>query len=88
MHVQEATAALILGEFELAGHAMHVVTVVAATVTEYVPVTQCVHRAEPVVSLYVPAAHVEHVEPSGPVYPLLQAGLTQAALEELAIGEV
>ncbi len=67
MHVQATAAELILVEFELAGHVRQVVAVVAATVVEYVPVPQCVHGAEPVVFLYVPAAHVEHVPPFGPV---------------------
>jgi hypothetical protein len=40
-----------------------------------------------VVVLYLPAAHGVQVSPSGPVYPALQAGLVQAALDELAIGE-
>jgi hypothetical protein len=54
---------------------------------EYVPATQAMHRAVPVVFLYVPTAHVEHM-PSGPVYPALQTGLIQAHLDELAMGEM
>ncbi len=61
MHVQATAAELVLGEFELAGHARQVVAVVAAAVGEYDAARQCVHGAEPVVSLYVPAAHVEHI---------------------------
>ena len=53
---------------------------------EYFPVTQGVHGAGPVPTLYVPAMHVEHM-PSVPVYPALQAELIQAALDVLTAGE-
>ena len=46
---------------------MQVVAVVAPGIVEYVPATQAMHGADPVVVLYVPVAHVEHVEPSGSV---------------------
>ena len=48
--------------------------------------TQGVHAAEPIPTLYVPAAHVEHI-PSGPVYPALHGGKIQAALDVLVAGE-
>ena len=48
---------------------MHVLDVVAPTVVEYVPIAQLLHVAGPVIALYFPATHSEHVPPSGPVYP-------------------
>ena len=66
MHVQAVVVELWLFEFELAGHARQAVCAVAAGIVEYVPATQGVHAAGPVPTLYVPAAHVEHM-PSGPV---------------------
>jgi hypothetical protein len=54
---------------------------------EYVPAVQCVQAAVPVVGLYVPAAHVEHI-PSGPVYPGSQGSHIQELMDELAMEEV
>jgi hypothetical protein len=51
----------------------------------YLPNTQSVHTALPVVSLYFPIAHAEHDPPLGPVYPALQA---QAVAAALAPGEL
>ena len=51
------------------GQARHAATDVAAFVVEYVPDPQSVHAAEPVTSLYFPAAQGVHVLPAGPVYP-------------------
>ena len=45
-----------------------------------------VQSAEPVVSLYVPAANDEQMSPSGSVYPVLQ-NVIQASLDVLATGE-
>ncbi len=44
---------------------------VAPVVVRYLPGPQSVHEAEPIASLYFPAAHSEHVSPSAPVYPVL-----------------
>jgi hypothetical protein len=73
LQAQAVTTVLVPGEFELPGHARQVVTPVAADVPEYVPTPQLLHATLPVVLLYLPAAHGEHVPPSGPVYPALQA---------------
>ena len=54
---------------------------------EYFPATHGVHGAGPVPTLYVPAAHVEHM-PSGPVYPALHGGKIQAVLDVLEAGDV
>ncbi len=51
MHVQATAAELILGEFELAGHATQVAAAVAPTVVEYMPAPQLVHATEPLASL-------------------------------------
>ncbi len=59
LHVQEVTTELGLGELEFAGHAIHVVAIVAPTVVEYVPAPQLVHAALPVVE-YVPGPQSEH----------------------------
>ena len=69
LHLQAASAELVLGEVELPGHVRQVV---AATIPEYVPAAQSVHAALPVVVLYFPTPHPTHVPPSGPVYPALQ----------------
>ena len=86
LQVQEARAELAIGELEFAGHAIHVVATVAPTVVEYVPAPQSVQTALPVAILYLPATQAVH-EPAGPVYPALQSGLIQAALDVLAMGE-
>ena len=49
LHLQAASAELVLGEVELPGHVRQVV---AATIPEYVPAAQSVHAALPVVVLY------------------------------------
>lgn len=84
--MQAAAVELCIGEFELTAHARHTVAAVAAGIVEYVPATHGVQAAEPVPTLYVPAAHVEHM-PSGPVYPALHGRKIQAALDVLATGE-
>jgi hypothetical protein len=88
LHAQLAAAVLPSEEFEFAGHARHAAADVAAVVGEYVPAAQSVHAALPVAVLYLPATQAVHGPPSGPVYPALQPRLIQAALDELAIGEV
>lgn len=88
MHAQLAAAVLPCGEFELAGHARHVAAAVAPAVVEYVPFPQSVHSALPLTVLYLPASQAVHELLSGPVYPAPQSAAIQAALDELAIGEV
>jgi hypothetical protein len=46
---------------------------------EYSPAGQLMHVAEPIASLYVPAAHAPHAPPSGPVCPVLQTHWATAA---------
>jgi hypothetical protein len=46
---------------------------------EYSPAGQLVHVAEPIASLYFPAAHAPHAMQSGPVCPTLQTQLATAA---------
>jgi hypothetical protein len=58
--------AAVAPEYVPAPHGVHVVADVAAGVAEYFPAAHDVQVALPVVSLYVPNAHAEHV-PSGPV---------------------
>ena len=46
--------------------------------------------SEPFTSLYVPATHATHAEPSGPVYPTLQVQLVMMLLpgpEEALVGQ-
>jgi hypothetical protein len=85
LHAQAATAELKLGESELPGHARQVDSAVAAVETEYVPTPQLLQAALPLAILYVPAAHVEHTPPSGPVDPALQV---QSAMASLELGEL
>lgn len=71
----------------MTGHVRQAVAAVAAGIVEYVPAMQGVHAPVPVPTLYVPAAHVEHM-PSGPVYPALQGTGMQELMDELAMDEV
>ena len=48
-------------------------------------VGQSVHTALPVVDLYFPVTHAEHVPPFAPVYPTMHV---QAATAELGLGEL
>ena len=86
--IQESLDELAVDEVEPEGHARQVVATVAPAVVEYCPAAQSVQFALPVMVLYLPAAHGAQTPPSGPVYPASQARLIQAALDELAIGEV
>ncbi len=85
LHTQALTTELAFGELEFAGHARHVVAIVAPTDIEYVPAKQSVHVAVPEMILYLPETHAAHGPPSGPVKPTLQA---QALIPELAFGEL
>jgi hypothetical protein len=73
---------------ELAGHARQVAASVAPGVVEYVAAAQSEQAALPAAILYLPATQAVHVPPSGPVYPALQAGVIQSALDVLAMGEL
>ncbi len=75
---QLALRVLPLGEFENVGQLTHEISAEAPGIVEYVPTPQSVHDAEPVVDFHVPAAHVLHVPPSGPVVPVLQTQLVCA----------
>ncbi len=83
-------------EYVLAGHAAHVSEVLAPTVAEYMPapqptqevvvseyfpVSQLVHAALPLCTLYVPATQAEHSAPFAPVNPALQEHAAAAVLE-------
>jgi hypothetical protein len=85
LHTQALTAELAVGELEFAGHARHVVAIVAPTDIEYVPTKQSVHTPVPEMILYLPETHATHGPPSGPVKPMLQA---QALTAALAFGEL
>ena len=67
---------------ELEAHPTQVAADVAPVVGEYFPAAQSAHTALPVAILYLPATQAVH-EPSGPVYPALQAVAMQAVLLEL-----
>ena len=54
-------------EPEFAGHARQVVSTVAPTVAEYLPVPQLVQAAAPFVILYCPAVQAVQMPPDGPV---------------------
>ena len=59
---------------------MHVLDVVAPTAVEYVPIAQLLHVAGPIIALYCPATHCEHVLPSGPVEPALHVQAVETEL--------
>jgi hypothetical protein len=77
LQVQFIKAEFPADEKEFDGQAVHVE---APTVIEYVPDPHSVHRAAPIDALYFPAAHAEHVPPSGPEKPALQAQLVKTEL--------
>jgi hypothetical protein len=60
LQVQEVSAVLETGEYELEGHATHALATVAPAVTEYVPAVQFVHTVAPVVAEYVPVIQFVH----------------------------
>ena len=59
-------------EYVPISQSMHVLDIVAPTAVEYVQISQLLHVAGPVIALYFPATHSEHVPPSGPVEPASQ----------------
>jgi hypothetical protein len=65
-------------EFEFPGQAPHAAADTAAVLALYKLTPQSVQAAEPAVALCVPAAHAEHVPPSGPEYPVLQTQIVDA----------
>jgi hypothetical protein len=88
LQVQALRATLAIGEFEFVGHSVHCDSAIACVNCPYFPAPQSVQTALPVAILYFPATQAVHVPPAGPVNPALQAVLTQAALDVLAMGEV
>ncbi len=54
-------------ENEYTGHNVHVSSNISANSVEYLPATQRVHAADPLVSLKVPATQLAQAFPSGPV---------------------
>lgn len=63
LQVHAASVELAVGEIELSGHVVHVDTVLAPSVTEYVPATQLVHNVEllaAAVPEYVPGTQLVH----------------------------
>jgi len=79
LHKQSLTTELPMGDVELIGHTEHAEAFVAPGVVEYLPISQSVHVAAPVCTLYVPATHSVHVPPSAPDDPVLQEQLCCAA---------
>ena len=89
--IQATSDELPTGEVNPAAQARHVVEVVAATLTEYIFAEHMVHTALPLAGLYVPAAHVKHGPPSGPVNPALQMQFVTdvlASSDLVAVGHV
>ena len=67
-------------EWEFVGHDRHVEALCAPADTEYVPMSQSVHVSDPASVLYFPATHSEHVSPSCPDEPALQAQAVETEL--------
>jgi hypothetical protein len=88
LHVQLLAVELAFSELVPAGHARHVVALVAFVIVEYVPAAQSTHAALPALVLYFPGTHATQGPPSGPVNPGLQAVDTHALTFELPLGEV
>jgi hypothetical protein len=59
---------------------MQVLSKEAPTVVEYLPLIHNVQGWAPCVSLYLPATHISHVPPSGPVYPATHRQLVSRLL--------
>jgi hypothetical protein len=77
--MQSVCSSLAAGALEFVGHVWQTFDV-APTVVEYSPAKQLVHKASPVVTLYVPASHKAHDPPLGPDEPAIQV---QAVKDEL-----
>jgi hypothetical protein len=78
LQVQAARAELAIGELELVGHVIHVVSIVAAVVVEYVPAPQSAHAVLPVAVLYLPATQAVHAFPAGHVVSVMSTPFTMA----------
>ena len=59
------------GALEVVLGALHVLSLTAATVEEYLPTTHEAHASDPLTDLYLPAPHATQIPPPGPVYPAL-----------------
>lgn len=70
----QQSSIVLLPEIEL-NPAGHVTQLVAFDVGEYVPTSQFVQAAEPLVFLNFPVTHAVHVPPEGPVNPTLHGQL-------------
>jgi hypothetical protein len=79
-HRQLVPTLLPLGELELSGQDLHVLSESAPVVVENLPASQSVHTAEPIPFLYLPATHAEQDPPSNPVNPELQRQLVERIL--------
>ena len=64
---------------------MHLLSEEAPTVVEYLPLIHNVQGWSPCAALCLPATHISHVPPSGPVYP---ATHRQLVLRLLPLGEI
>jgi len=80
VQVQLAIAGLPAPDFALAGHSSHTSAWIAPSPVENLPCKHSEHALEPLTSLYVPATHATHANPSGPVYPMLHVQLVMSLL--------
>ena len=67
------------------GHVWHLLTSVAPSIVEYVPMLHELQAPAPCESLYLPATHTSQGPPLGPLCPELQV---QASLEALPVEDV
>jgi len=83
LQLQSVFSSLAGGEFDRNGHTSHTFKT-APIAAEYLPVSQLVHTASPVSTLYLPATHKVQVPPLTPVEPALHL---QSFCSSLAAGE-
>ena len=69
LHVQADCVVLATDASERVGHCTHINDSFAPSDAENVPFLQSVHVPGPLMFLYLPATHCEHVPPSGPEKP-------------------
>lgn len=79
VHVVETEAPSAV-EYLPTSQLMQVLSKEAPTVVEYLPLIHNVQGWAPCVSLYLPATHISHVPPSGPVYPATHRQLVSRLL--------
>jgi len=83
LQIQSVISSLAIADTEFKGQAWHTFEP-APTAIEYIPASQSIHSALPVLFLYFPATQNTHEPPLGPEKPALQI---QSVVSSLAIAD-